>query len=212
MAALRRKQAPAAELPGPPCRSDRQRDDSAVFPGPGFAASPGFAINDAQRQRDERHPRAEALKGFGGRSRAGGGPTMKTAIHTGPSIPSALPARVLCRFHAFQKKSRKGIRDAEAHRDRCHQGATEGGGCSLPRELEKGRKADNPKKVTAKLAAMFAIMPRFSTTGRRLLKAKLVRDRAIIKRRKLTRIGCHSRSQAAGHACIWLPVASENSQ
>lgn len=65
----------------------------------------GFAINDAQN--GEEHPRAKALKGFGGRSVLevvddGDGDTYR-AVYT------VRFAGVIYVLHAFQKKSRKGI-------------------------------------------------------------------------------------------------------
>jgi phage-related protein len=65
----------------------------------------GFAINDAQN--GEEHPRAKALKGFGGRSVLEivddeDGDTFR-AVYT------VRFAGVIYVLHAFQKKSKKGI-------------------------------------------------------------------------------------------------------
>ena len=70
-----------------------------------FAASWGFAINDAQY--GDEHPRAKALKGFGGRNVLEvvddeDGDTFR-AVYT------VRFAGVIYVLHAFQKKSRKGI-------------------------------------------------------------------------------------------------------
>ena len=62
------------------------RDDLRAFPDE-VRRVMGFAINDAQN--GDEHPRAKALKGFGGRSVLEWS-TMKMAIHTGPSTPFAL--------------------------------------------------------------------------------------------------------------------------
>ena len=65
----------------------------------------GFAINDAQN--GEEHPRAKALKGFGGRS-------VLEVIddEDGDTYRAVYTVRfvgVIYVLHAFQKKSKKGI-------------------------------------------------------------------------------------------------------
>ena len=65
----------------------------------------GFAINDAQN--GEEHPRAKALKGFGGRS------VLEVVDDedgdTYRAIYTVRFAGVVYVLHAFQKKSKKGI-------------------------------------------------------------------------------------------------------
>jgi phage-related protein len=80
------------------------RDDLRAFPDE-VRRVMGFAINDAQN--GDEHPRAKALKGFGGRSVLElvddeDGDTYR-AVYT---VRFAGAIYVL---HAFQKKSRKGI-------------------------------------------------------------------------------------------------------
>jgi phage-related protein len=65
----------------------------------------GFAINDAQN--GEEHPRAKALKGFGGR-------TVLEVVDdedgdTYRAVYTVRFAGVIYVLHAFQKKSKKGI-------------------------------------------------------------------------------------------------------
>ena len=78
----------------------------------------GFAINDAQN--GDEHPRAKALKGFGGRS-------VLEVIDdedgdTYRAVYTVRFAGVVYVLHAFQKKSKKGIettkRDIEIVRTR----------------------------------------------------------------------------------------------
>jgi len=78
----------------------------------------GFAINDAQN--GDEHPRAKALKGFGGRS-------LLEVIDdedgdTYRAVYTVRFAGVVYILHAFQKKSKKGIetpkRDVEIIRTR----------------------------------------------------------------------------------------------
>jgi phage-related protein len=65
----------------------------------------GFAINDAQN--GDEHPRAKALKGFGGRS------VLEVVDDedgdTYRAVYTVRFAGVIYVLHAFQKKSRKGI-------------------------------------------------------------------------------------------------------
>lgn len=80
------------------------RDDLRVFPDE-VRRVMGFAINDAQN--GDEHPRAKALKGFGGRS-------VLEVIddedgNTYRAVYTVRFAGVVYVLHAFQKKSRKGI-------------------------------------------------------------------------------------------------------
>src|ERR1700712_3686479 len=80
------------------------RDDLRAFPDEVLRVM-GFAINDAQN--GDEHPRAKALKGFGGRSVLEmvddeDGDTYR-AVYT------VRFAAVIYVLHAFQKKSKKGI-------------------------------------------------------------------------------------------------------
>ena len=93
------------------------RDDLRTFPDEARRVM-GFAINDAQN--GDEHPRAKALKGFGGRSVLEviddeDGDTYR-AVYT---VRFAGDVYVL---HAFQKKSKRGIetpkRDIEMVRTR----------------------------------------------------------------------------------------------
>jgi phage-related protein/predicted XRE-type DNA-binding protein len=157
------------------------RDDLRSFPDE-VRRVMGFAINDAQN--GDEHPRAKALKGFGGRS------VLEVVDDedgdTYRAVYTVRFAGVIYVLHAFQKKSRKGIetpkheidvikarlRMAEAH---YRQNYEKGGG-----EMSK------PKKVTASSGNVFADLG-FANPEEELLKAKLVREiRGIIKRRKLT--------------------------
>jgi phage-related protein len=65
----------------------------------------GFAINDAQN--GDEHPRAKALRGFGGRS------VLEVVDdedgNTYRAVYTVRFAGVIYVLHAFQKKSRKGI-------------------------------------------------------------------------------------------------------
>jgi phage-related protein len=73
----------------------------------------GFAINDAQN--GEEHPRAKALKGFGGRS------VLEVVDDedgdTYRAVYTVRFAGVIYVLHAFQKKSPKGIRTARTDVD-----------------------------------------------------------------------------------------------
>ena len=69
----------------------------------------GFAINDAQN--GDEHPRAKALKGFGGRS-------VLEVIDdedgdTYRAVYTVRFAGMIYVLHAFQKKSKKGIKMAQ---------------------------------------------------------------------------------------------------
>jgi phage-related protein len=80
------------------------KDDLSAFPDE-VRRVMGFAINDAQN--GEEHPRAKALRGFGGRSVLevvddDDGDTYR-AVYT------VRFAGVIYILHAFQKKSKKGI-------------------------------------------------------------------------------------------------------
>jgi phage-related protein len=80
------------------------KDDLRAFPDE-VRRVMGFAINDAQN--GDEHPRAKALKGFGGRSVLEviddeDGDTFR-AVYT------VRFAGVIYVLHAFQKKSKKGI-------------------------------------------------------------------------------------------------------
>ena len=80
------------------------KDDLRAFPGE-VRRVMGFAINDAQN--GDEHPRAKALKGFGGRS-------VLEVIddedgNTYRAVYTVRFAGVVYVLHAFQKKSRKGI-------------------------------------------------------------------------------------------------------
>ena len=80
------------------------RDDLRDFPDE-VRRLMGVAINDAQH--GEEHPRAKALKGFGGRS------VLEIVDDedgdTYRSVYTVRFAGVIYVLHAFQKKSRKGI-------------------------------------------------------------------------------------------------------
>jgi len=80
------------------------RDDLRSFPGE-VRRVVGFAINDAQNGAE--HPRAKALKGFGGRS------VLEVVDDedgdTYRAVYTVRFAGVIYVLHAFQKKSRKGI-------------------------------------------------------------------------------------------------------
>jgi len=93
------------------------RDDLRAFPDEARRVM-GFAINDAQN--GDEHPRAKALKGFGGRS-------LLEVIDdedgdTYRAVYTVRFAGVVYILHAFQKKSKKGIetpkRDVEIIRTR----------------------------------------------------------------------------------------------
>ena len=93
------------------------KDDLRAFPEE-VRRVMGFAINDAQN--GDEHPRAKALKGFGGRS-------VLEVIddedgNTFRAVYTVRFAGVVYVLHAFQKKSRKGIetpkRDIEIVRTR----------------------------------------------------------------------------------------------
>jgi len=93
------------------------RDDLRAFPDEARRVM-GFAINDAQN--GDEHPRAKALKGFGGRS-------VLEVIDdedgdTYRAVYTVRFAGVVYILHAFQKKSKKGIetpkRDVEIIRTR----------------------------------------------------------------------------------------------
>jgi phage-related protein len=80
------------------------KDDLRAFPDE-VRRVMGFAINDAQN--GDEHPRAKALKGFGGRS-------VLEVIddedgNTYRAVYTVRFAEVVYVLHAFQKKSRKGI-------------------------------------------------------------------------------------------------------
>jgi phage-related protein len=80
------------------------RDDLRAFPDEARRVM-GFAINDAQN--GDEHPRAKALKGFGGRS-------VLEVIDdedgdTYRAVYTVRFAAVVYVLHAFQKKSKKGI-------------------------------------------------------------------------------------------------------
>jgi phage-related protein len=93
------------------------RDDLRDFPDE-VRRVMGFAINDAQN--GDEHPRAKALKGFGGRS------VLEIidddAGDTYRAVYTVRFAGVVYVLHAFQKKSKKGIetpkRDIEIIRSR----------------------------------------------------------------------------------------------
>jgi phage-related protein len=80
------------------------RDDLRAFPDE-VRRVMGFAINDAQN--GDEHPRAKALKGFGGRS------VLEVVDDedgdTYRAVYTVRFAGVIYVLHAFQKKSRKGI-------------------------------------------------------------------------------------------------------
>jgi phage-related protein len=93
------------------------RDDLRTFPDEARRVM-GFAINDAQN--GDEHPRAKALKGFGGRS-------VLEVIDdedgdTYRAVYTVRFAGVVYVLHAFQKKSKRGIetpkRDIEIVRTR----------------------------------------------------------------------------------------------
>jgi phage-related protein len=93
------------------------RDDLRAFPDE-VRRVMGVAINDAQN--GEEHPRAKALKGFGGRS------VLEVVDDedgdTYRAVYTVRFAGVVYVLHAFQKKSKKGIetpkRDIEVIRTR----------------------------------------------------------------------------------------------
>jgi predicted XRE-type DNA-binding protein len=154
------------------------RDDLRAFPDE-VRRVMGFAINDAQN--GDEHPRAKALKGFGGRSVLeivddDDGNTYRAALH-----------RTLCccdlRASCLPKEIEARHRDAQT-RYRDHQGAAEDSRSSLPAELRRYKMSN--KKVTVSSGNVFADLG-FANPEEELLKAKLVGEiRAIIKRRKLT--------------------------
>ena len=80
------------------------RDDLRAFPDE-VRRVMGFAINDAQN--GDEHPRAKALKGFGGRS------VLEIVDdddgNTYRAIYTVRFAGVIYVLHAFQKKSKRGI-------------------------------------------------------------------------------------------------------
>ena len=80
------------------------RDDLRAFPDEARRVM-GFAINDAQN--GDEHPRAKALKGFGGRS------VLEVVDDedgdTYRAVYTVRFAAVVYVLHAFQKKSKKGI-------------------------------------------------------------------------------------------------------
>jgi phage-related protein/predicted XRE-type DNA-binding protein len=135
-------------------------------------------------QNGDEHPRAKALKGFGGRA------VLEVVDDedgdTYRAVYTVRFAGVIYVLHAFQKKSKKGIqtpkRDIEIIRARLKSGRS-----SLSRELRNRKQAmSNDKKVTASSGNVFADLG-FANPEEELLKAKLVREiRGIIKRRKLT--------------------------
>ena len=80
------------------------REDLRAFPEEARRVM-GFAINDAQN--GDEHPRAKALKGFGGRS------VLEVVDDedgdTYRAVYTVRFAAVIYVLHAFQKKSKKGI-------------------------------------------------------------------------------------------------------
>src|SRR4051812_49146946 len=157
------------------------KDDLRAFPDE-VRRVMGLAINDAQN--GEEHPRAKALKGFGGRS------VLEVVDDedgdTYRAVYTVRFASVVYVLHAFQKKSRKGIetpkRDIELIRARLK--------LAEAHYREKLRKRSeglsNDRKVAASSGNVFADLG-FANPEEELLKAKLIREiRAIIKRRKLT--------------------------
>jgi phage-related protein len=80
------------------------RDDLRAFPDE-VRRVMGFAINDAQN--GDEHPRAKALRGFGGRS------VLEVVDdedgNTYRAVYTVRFAGVIYVLHAFQKKSKKGI-------------------------------------------------------------------------------------------------------
>src|SRR6202165_4327733 len=80
------------------------RDDLRVFPDE-VRRVMGFAINDAQN--GDEHPRAKALKGFGGRS------VLEVVDDedgdTYRAVYTVRFAGAIYVLHAFQKKSKRGI-------------------------------------------------------------------------------------------------------
>jgi phage-related protein len=93
------------------------KDDLRAFPDE-VRRVMGFAINDAQN--GDEHPRAKALRGFGGRS------VLEVVDdedgNTYRAVYTVRFAGVIYVLHAFQKKSKKGIetpkRDIEIIRAR----------------------------------------------------------------------------------------------
>jgi phage-related protein len=85
------------------------RDDLRAFPDE-VRRVMGFAINDAQN--GDEHPRAKALKGFGGRS------VLEVVDDedgdTYRAVYTVRFAGVIYVLHAFQKKSRRGIETRSA--------------------------------------------------------------------------------------------------
>jgi phage-related protein/predicted XRE-type DNA-binding protein len=141
----------------------------------------GFAINDAQN--GDEHPRAKALKGFGGRS-------VLEVIddHDGDAYRAVYTVRfagAIYVLHAFQKKSRKGIETPKREIEVIKAPKDSRG--SLPGALRRGgQEMSKDRKVTASSGNVFADLG-FANPEEELLKAKLVREiRAILKRRKLT--------------------------
>ena len=80
------------------------KDDLRAFPDE-VRRVMGFAINDAQN--GDEHPRAKALRGFGGRS------VLEVVDdedgNTYRAVYTVRFAGVIYVLHAFQKKSKKGI-------------------------------------------------------------------------------------------------------
>src|SRR5437762_5366491 len=151
------------------------RDDLRSFPDE-VRRVMGFAINDAQN--GDEHPRAKALKGFGGRS------VLEVVDDedgdTYRAVYTVRFAGVVYVLHAFQKKSRKGI-ETPKHEIDVIKSATEDGRGSLPAELRKRRgEMSKPKKVTTSSGNVFADLG-FANPEEELLKAKLVREIRGIK-------------------------------
>src|SRR5436190_12488749 len=111
------------------------KDDLRLFPDE-VRRVMGFAINDAQNGDD--HPRAKALKGFGGRA------VLEVVDDedgdTYRAVYTVRFAGMIYVLHAFQKKSKKGIqtpkRDIEIIRARLKSGRS-----SLSRELRNRKQA-----------------------------------------------------------------------
>jgi phage-related protein/predicted XRE-type DNA-binding protein len=157
------------------------RDDLRAFPDE-VRRVMGFAINDAQT--GEEHPRAKALKGFGGRS------VLEVVDdEDGDTYRAVYTVRfvgVIYVLHAFQKKSKKGS-ETPKRDDRANQGAAQIGRGPLSGTLwQRSQEMSSEKKVTVGSGNVFADLG-FANPEEELLKAKLIREiRSIIKRRKLT--------------------------
>src|SRR6267143_1520359 len=117
------------------------RDDLRSFPDE-VRRVMGFAINDAQN--GDEHPRAKALKGFGGRS------VLEVVDDedgdTYRAVYTVRFAGVIYVLHAFQKKSRKGIETPKHEIDVIKARLKVGPRLTTARTTEKERRNEHPQK------------------------------------------------------------------